>query len=110
MTRTPYRRRSWPLKAEITKDEAALSSLLIDIKKEPGKHKEEIAFVKSAIACLETSLKKCEKVLKSGLKKEECKSALIEAFQALGKSKKAQKMKLKKPKAKSQEDDEEEDE
>ena len=45
-------------KAEITKDEAALSSLLIDMKKEPGKHKEEIAFVKSAIACLETSLKK----------------------------------------------------
>ena len=97
-------------KAEITKDEAALSSLLIDMKKEPAKHKEEIVFVKSAIACLETSLKKCEKVLKSGLKKEECKSALIEAFQALGKSKKAKKMKLKKPNAKSQEDDEEEDE
>ncbi|CAJ1341504.1 unnamed protein product [Effrenium voratum] len=64
-------------KAEITKDEAALSLLLIDMKKEPGKHKEQIVFVKSAIACLETSLKKCEKVLKSGLKKEECKSALI---------------------------------
>eukprot|EP00435_Cladocopium_sp_Y103_P052176 s1056_g16.t1 len=93
--------------AELTKDQASLTTMWLDIKKDK-EAKEEAKEVKAVLEKLQTALGKLNACKKS-LKKEDCKAALMLSYQCLQKAKKVKTDAKKKLKKKQGEEEEEEE-
>lgn len=77
-------------RTELSKEEASLTETKIALKGQDKK--DEMKLLTKTLQDLSSCLKKIEKTMKAGCKKEDCKEALLACFSALEKSKKTKKL------------------